>query len=105
MTENIEKEFPEDLLQKLNSETAKIAWSELQTFFAKGMAVYVSHTMDLINVAYELSRDNKPQMEKWIAEGLVTNVSDQQANAWFESDIIVWCVVVHPWILVQPVVD
>lgn len=105
MTEHIEKELPDNLLHKLNSETAKIAWKELQPFFAKGMAIYVSHTMDLIKVAYELSQDNKEQMEKWMADGVVANVSDLQAGTWYESDILVWCVVVHPWILVQPIVD
>ena len=105
MTQDIENEQTEDILQKLNRETSKISWKELMPFFAKGMAVYVSHKLDLIKVAYELSQDNKQQMEKWMADGLVANVSDEQASAWHESEVTVWSVVVKPFVLVQPIVD
>lgn len=105
MTENINEETGEDWVQKINRETSKVAWSELLPFFAKGMAIYVSHKIDLIKVAYELSEDNKEQFEQWMAEGLVANVSDEQASAWHESNITVWAVVIKPWVLVQPIVD
>jgi hypothetical protein len=105
MSENSNDETPEDLLAKINRETSKLAWPELLPFFAKGMAIYVSHKMDLVNVAYELSMDNKTQLEKWMADGLVANVSDEQASAWHESNVIVWAVVIKPWVLVQPIVD
>jgi hypothetical protein len=29
-------------------------------------------------------------------------VSDAQALDWFENDATHWCVVVRPWVLVQP---
>ena len=105
MTENINDETPEDLLAKINRETSKMVWTEVLPFFAKGMAIYVSHKMDLVKVAYELSIDNKKQLEEWMTEGLVANVSDEQASAWHESNILVWAVVIKPWVLVQPIVD
>ncbi len=94
-----------DLITKIHSETAQIAWSELQTFFAKGMVVYVSHKLDLVQVAQTLAEDNQQQFKDWIAECVIGNVSDEQASAWLDSDILVWAVVVHPWVLVQPIVD
>ena len=105
MTENINDETPEDLLAKINRETSKMVWTELLPFFAKGMAIYVSHKMDLVKVAYELSIDNKKQLEEWMTEGLIANVSDEQASAWHESNVLVWAVVIKPWVLVQPIVD
>lgn len=105
MYEEIKQAELQELVQKLNSETAKIAWSELQTFFAGGMTVYVSHKLDLIKVACELAEDNKVQVEDWMQQGLVANVSDEQASAWLDSNIVVWATVLHPWVLVQPVVD
>lgn len=105
MYEEIRKAELDELVAKLNAETAKIAWSELQTFFASGMTVYVSHKLDLIKVACELAEDNRGQVEDWMGQGLVANVSDEQASAWLESDILVWATVIHPWVLVQPVVD
>ena len=105
MHEEIRKAELDELVAKLNAETARIAWSDLQTFFARGMTVYVSHKLDLIKVACELAEDNKSQVEEWMGQGLVANVSDEQASAWLDSDILVWATVLHPWVLVQPVVD
>jgi len=105
MNENKNEEAPEDILAKINKETSKMAWTELLPFFAKGMAIYVSHNLDLIKVAYALSEDDKTQLEKWMAEGLVANVTDEQASAWHESNVVVWASVIKPWLLVQSIVD
>lgn len=95
----------EEPLQKINLETSKINWSELLPFFAKGMAIYVSHKVDLIRVATILSNDDKNQFERWLKEGLVAHVTDDQASAWYEEKTLVWAVVIKPWVLVQPIVD
>ena len=36
--------------EKVNLETAKIHWKDLQRFFAKGEAVWVSSELDLVEV-------------------------------------------------------
>ena len=105
MNEFTDPDSQEAVIAKLNQETSKIAWSKLMPFFAKGMAVYVSHKLDLIKVAYAFSQDNKTVFEKWTTQGQVANVTDEQASAWYESDVTVWCVVVKPFVLVQPIVD
>lgn len=86
----------------INLETSRIAWKELQRFFASGAAVAVSAELDLVDVAFQMSRDNKAQMEQWLVAGLVGKVADEQALAWFEADADVWAVVVSPYVLVQP---
>ena len=43
---------------KVNLETSKIAWQELQRFFASGAAVFVAAELDLVEVAYQFSIDN-----------------------------------------------
>jgi len=90
---------------KINQETSRIAWSELQRFFASGGAIYVSSDLDLVEVAFQLSRDNRPQVEQWMAAGQVANVSDEQALAWHKADAELWAVVVSPFVLVQPIKD
>ena len=95
-------EFKIDLARdKVNLETSRIAWKELQRFFASGAAVYVAPGLDLVEVAYQFSVDNKTQVERWLDSNKVARVSDQQALEWHETDAIVWAVVVKPWILVQ----
>jgi len=93
---------PEELTRtKLNLETARIAWKDLQRFFASGAAIFVSEDLDLIEVAYQLSEDNRQQFEQWMAAGQVARVSDEQAQAWFEADVELWAVVVSPYVLLQ----
>lgn len=92
---------PEVLKAKLNLETAQIAWSDLQRFFASGVAIWVTDALDLTEVALAISLDNKTQVEDWMAKGQVAQVSDQQATKWFESDAQLWACVVKPWVLVQ----
>ena len=82
-------------------ETSKIAWKDLQRFFASGSAVFVAPSLDLVDVAYQLSIDNKIQVAQWLQNNEVALVSDQQAINWVETDAEVWAVVVKPWILVQ----
>ncbi len=87
--------------EKVNLETSKIAWQELQRFFASGMAVFVASPLDLVDVAYQFSIDNKDQVAQWLQNKQIALVSDQQALEWLEADSEVWAVVVKPWILVQ----
>ena len=95
---------PEDLTKnKVNQETSKIAWSELQRFFAQGLAVNVAPEMDLVKVADAFSKDDKAQVEQWMQNQLVHLVTDQQATLWIKNDALMWAVVIKPWILVQAV--
>ncbi|MGR9014336.1 MAG: DUF2288 domain-containing protein [Gammaproteobacteria bacterium] len=87
--------------EKVNLETSQIAWKELQRFFAAGSAVFVAPDLDLVDVAYQFSIDNKDQVTTWMQNNQVALVSDQQAIEWFETDAEVWAVVVKPWILAQ----
>ena len=86
---------------KVNLETSQIAWNELQRFFASGSAVFVASSLDLIDVAYQFSIDNKDQVTLWMQNNQISLVSDQKALMWLEADTTVWAVVVKPWILVQ----
>lgn len=88
---------------KVNLETSKIAWKDLQRFFAAGMALTVAEDLDLVEVAFQVSEDNAAQIRVWMAAGKFGRVSDEQAGVWFERDELLWAVVISPWVLVQPV--
>ena len=91
----------EILRAKVNLETSHIAWKELQRFFASGGAIAVSSDLDLVEVAFQISEDNKKQVAQWLSAGLIGPVGDAQALAWYEADAEVWAVVVSPYVLVQ----
>ena len=89
------------LRQDILSETSKIAWTELQRFFAAGKAIYVAHDLDLVEVALQISNDNTDLVGQWMADHKLAPVSDSQALSWYDNDAVVWAVVVKPWVLVQ----
>ncbi len=86
---------------KVNMETARIAWRELQRFFASGAAIYVSRDLDLVEVAFQVSEDNRDMAARWMDSGHIARVTDEQAQAWYEADADMWAVVVSPFVLVQ----
>ena len=86
---------------KINAETAKIFWRELQPNFASGSTIYVASSLDMVEVALEISRNNQTAVKAWMEKGQLGPVSDQQAAAWIESDALVWSVVIKPWVLAQ----
>lgn len=87
---------------KLNSETARIPWKELQRYFAGGYTLNVDLQLDLIDVAYQMHCDNAAQIEQWMNSQLIYQVTNQQAREWYNDDQIMWACVIKPWVLVQP---
>ncbi len=86
---------------KINSETAKIPWQELQRFFAAGKVMTVGSGVDLVDVAYALEQDDVERVKQWTESKQLLPVSDQQARDWVNRDASLWAVVIKPWVLVQ----
>jgi hypothetical protein len=91
-----------ELHDKINRETGRIRWDELERHFAQGNVIYVSEALDLIDVAVRVSHDDKDSIARWMAEGKIAKVSDLQAQTWAAGEVALWASVVHPFILVQP---
>ena len=101
-------DFPDsdtELIAKLNAETSKLSWSELERFYASGLVVAVGKGMDLIEVACQFSLDNKTAVEGWLAAGSVYKVESQHARQLAEKSVMFWAVVIAPWVLIQAVED
>lgn len=88
---------------KINLETAKIAWAELQRFFAAGKVFLVSKDLDLTEVAMDMSEDDVEKIAQLIEQSRISNVSDGKARELLESEAVVWSVVVMPYVLVQEI--
>lgn len=99
---NTKPENDTELRTKINMETARLPWAELERHFAQGTVIYVSEQLDLIDVAVRISHDDKDSIARWMSEGKIARVSDAQASAWTASAASLWTSVVHPFILVQP---
>ena len=95
----------QELVARLNSETAKIDWHDLQTHYAAGNVLGISAKADLIKVAIEFNRDNATQIQQWLADSSLFEISDQQATEWYEKNQQLWALVIPPFVLVQQVAD
>jgi hypothetical protein len=91
-----------ELHDKINRETARVHWSELERHFAHGAVVYVSEELDLVEVALRIAHDDKDSITRWMNEGKLAKVSDVQARTWLAADTRLWASVVSPFVLVQP---
>lgn len=91
-----------ELHDKINRETARVRWSELERHFAHGAVIYVSTELDLVEVALRIAHDDKEHITRWMNEGKVAKVSDLQARTWQAADSELWASVVSPFVLVQP---
>ncbi|MEM7562830.1 MAG: DUF2288 domain-containing protein [Pseudomonadota bacterium] len=101
MIEDLIKQDQDLLRAKINGETAKIPWTELQRFFAAGKVMWVASVLDLVEVAMALHEDDVSKVGQWTETSQLKPASDDQARDWFETDAMLWSVVVKPWVLVQ----
>jgi len=86
---------------RLNTETAKIGWTEIQRFFAKGQVFIVASELDLIDTAARMIHDEKGSVKEWLEKKLIVQATTEDAKRWHNNDPDLWAVVVAPWILVQ----
>jgi len=86
---------------RLNQETARIPWNDLQRFFARGAVIWVSAERDLVEAALRIARDDAQGVANEISNGNIAPVTTAQARHWLETEASLWAVVVKPWILVQ----
>ena len=91
------------LRAKINMETSRIHWKELQRFFANGVAILENTQIDLVEVALKLHCDNKTQFSNLLASEMIRKVSDEQSVKWLNANLQIWAVVVSPWVLVQEI--
>ncbi|ALP54712.1 hypothetical protein Tel_03060 [Candidatus Tenderia electrophaga] len=94
-----------DLRTRLNAETGKLVWPELERHFARGVVIRVDPALDLIDVAVAVAEDDKAKVEAWMQAGRVAHPSMEDARAWVERQPDFWAVVVAPWVLVQDVTE
>ena len=100
-TQNAMTEALEILRARINAETGQLAWKELERHFARGVVVKVRRGLDLVDVAARIAQDDKAAVERWLGEGQIARVSEQDAADWNERRPTFWAVVTAPWVLVQ----
>ncbi len=90
-----------DLKQKIFSETARVSWTELETFYAKGNIIWVSEQLDLIEMALKFAEDDTAAIQNYLVSGDIEKMTPVKATQWHQQQPQLWATVVAPWILVQ----
>ena len=90
-----------DLRTRLNLETGRISWQEIEALFARGMAMYVAPQLDLVEVAALTAENDTEKMKAWAEQGMVGSLTTEQAKDWQSRNPELWAVVVAPWAFVQ----
>lgn len=93
----------EEMKTKLNAETGKLVWQELEKHYARGVVIKVSPDLDLIEVAACFAEDNKEPIEVWLTSGELERAIDEDARRWHKEDPLFWAIVVAPWVLAQEI--
>jgi hypothetical protein len=91
----------QSMAEKLHSETALMHWVDLQTFFAKGMVLYVDESLNLVKTAVLFADDLADDLAPQIESELITHPTNDQARGWYDKNSELWTVVVAPYVLVQ----
>ncbi len=93
---------PSDILRaKLNLETARLAWPELERHFARGVVVCVQPGLDLVEAALAMAENRADDVAAWLADGTLVRAGTSDAQRWHAVRQVFWAVVVAPWVLVQ----
>lgn len=85
----------------LNAQTGRIAWSELERHFARGVLLRVAPGLDLVEVAARVVEDDRDRVEAWLREGALAKADLEDARRWAHEQPEFWAVVAAPWVLVQ----
>lgn len=97
---------PSDLLRaKLNLETARLGWPELERHFARGVVVRVAAGHDLLDAALAMAENRADDVQRWLADGSLAQPGTDDAQRWHARQQVFWGVVVAPFVLVQEIAD
>lgn len=89
------------LKQKLNLETAKISWKEIESFFAKGNLLQIETDRDLVEVGELIASNNEKEIEKLILEKKIAFATPDWVKKHCQANTELWTLVVAPYVLCQ----
>jgi len=89
----------DELKARLNTETARIEWSDLERHYARGIVVRVADSVDLIEIAVAMALDESDVIAAAMQADQVAPATEDDARGWQGGAL--WAVVIAPWILVQ----
>lgn len=92
-----------DLREKLRAEIMPARWPDLLYQFARGGLLIARQDTDLLELAVELARDDRPAVAARLESGELRRCRDEDARAYQAAPAQRFqFVIVQPWVLAQP---
>jgi len=92
-----------ELRTKLADEVLDAVWDDLAPHHARGAMIVADGTLDLLDVAEAIARDDQQAVVAWLGEGTLNKASPALAEAWAAADPSprFQAVIVQPFVVVQ----
>ena len=93
-----------ELQDQFRRDLAEVSWKDLRIHLQRDAVILVDPALDMVTTALAVARDDKAQVEDWLAQGLLTKPAAEQIKAW-EADLEkpFRVLIVQPFILTQAV--
>jgi hypothetical protein len=92
----------DSLKDQLKETLDEAEWTWLRPHVARDALIVVKPDLDLLEVAVKVARDEKKQIQDWIARGWIGKPSHDQLTAWEKAPTKRFLsVVVQPYVLIQ----
>ena len=91
----------EDLGQKLASEIAVVTWEDLRPHAEDERLFLVAQSLQLIDAALALARDDTQRVSAWIEAGDIGRPTPEQLTAWAQGTQAFRFLILSPFVLAQ----
>ena len=88
--------------EKLEKYTGVVTWDYLKPHFKSGSLIFVDQSLNLTEVGYAFTEDNKEQIQAWLKSGDLLKPSEPHAQWWEANPQEFTALVVSPFVLMQP---
>lgn len=93
-----------DIAEQFKTDIADVTWRDLRIHMQRDAIIIVADELDLVDTAVAVAKDDKVQVEAWIAAGQLLKPTAEQTAAWEVTlDKPFRLLIVQPFILVQMV--
>jgi hypothetical protein len=93
-----------ELVERFTKDLAVVCWKDLRIHLQRDVIITLADGLDMVTAATAVARDDKPQVEAWIAAGQLGKPTADQLESWEqEPDKPFRMLIVQPFILVQAI--
>lgn len=95
----------DDIRKKIESELMEVSWEPLAEHYARDAVVLVTDSLDIIDVAEVVIKDDVEKLKVWLKDLAVHKPSPEQVQEWSKGATQFLCVIVQPYVLIQVMAD